>query len=172
MKKILFVLTIMFTMALSANAQFYVGGGLGLHNSKDDFSLAVSPEIGYTFQNNTGVGCIFDFGYANDVIGFGVNPYFEYDFLAVDKFTFYLHTYLRYNTSWYSGKTLEHNYGVALNPGVIWSITDHWSAAFYFGGIEYMWNQPAGTPFKNGSGDFNLGLSASVPAGVVLYYGF
>lgn len=174
MKKIFLALTLLFTMALTANAQFYAGGSLGLHANKATCELAVSPEVGYTFQNNTGVGCVFDFGYdkADKVTSFGVNPYFEYDFMTIDKFTLYVHTYLHYNTAWQSGNALEHNYGVSLHPGVIWGVTEHWSAAFYVGGIEYMWNQPAGVEFKNGTGDFNLGLSTSVPFAVALYYGF
>ena len=181
MKKILFVLTIMFTMALSANAQFYAGGSLGLHANKAGHELAISPEIGYTFQGNTGVGCVFDFAYDKDktfdlnTVGFGVNPYFEYRFLEVDKFTFYVHTYLHFNSIMtYNdfASTTEQNYGVSLHPGVIWGVTDHWSAAFYLGGIEYMWYQPAGVEFKNGSGDFNLGLATSVPFAVALYYSF
>ncbi len=183
MKKILFVLTIMFTMALSANAQFYAGGSLGLHADKNDFSLAISPEVGYTFQGNTGVGCLFDFTFKQDKasnfdkVGFGVNPYFEYRFLEIDKFTFYLHTYLHYNATMTDvpptpSQNFDHSYGVSLHPGVIWGVTDHWSAAFYLGGIEYMWYQPAGVEFKNGSGDFNLGLSTSVPFAIALYYGF
>lgn len=193
MKKILFVLTIMFTMALSANAQFYAGGSLGLHADKSDFSLAISPEVGYTFQNNTGVGCLFDFAFdkgETKSFGFGVNPYFEYDFLSIDKFTFYVHTYLHYNNFGQDiTQSLEslcypefyydviqhkpgHNYGVSLHPGVIWGVTDHWSAAFYVGGVEYMWNQPVGTAFKDGTGDFNLGFETSMPFAVALYYGF
>ena len=175
MKKILFVLTIMFTMALTANAQFYAGGSLGLHANKANYEFAFSPEIGYTFQNNTGVGCVFDFSYdkATKATGFGVNPYFEYDFLTIgDKFTFYLHTYLHYAMTTAPDMLTDHSYGVSVHPGVIWGVTDHWSAAFYVGGVEYMWTQPGGVAFKDGYGDFNLGLSASVPCGVALYYGF
>lgn len=182
MKKILFLLTVIFTMALTANAQFYAGASLGMHANKAEFNLAVSPEVGYTFQNNTGVGCVFDFSFDKDKtfnadgFGFGVNPYFEYDFCTIDKFTFYVHTYLHYNFASAEFPTPEskfdHNYGVSLHPGVIWGVTDHWSAAFYLGGVEYMWNQPAGVAFKDGTGDFNLGLSTSVPFAVALYYAF
>lgn len=193
MKKILFVLTIMFTMALSANAQFYAGGSLGLHANKTGHELAISPEIGYTFQGNTGVGCLFDFAFdkgETKSFGFGVNPYFEYRFLEVDKFTFYVHTYLHYNnfgqdiTKVFKSSedpefyyaAIQHkagyNYGVSLCPGVIWGVTDHWSAAFYVGGVEYMWNQPTGTVFKDGTGDFNLGFATNMPFAVALYYSF
>ena len=175
MKKILFSLVIMLTMVLSANAQVYVGGSLGLHANKTELTLGFAPEVGYTFQNNTGVGCVFDLSYdkTTNVTGFGVNPYFEYDFLTIDdKFTFYVHTYLHYNTAWQAGNTVEHNYGVSLHPGVIWGVTEHWSAAFYVGGVEYMWNQPVGTAFKDGTGDFNLGFETSMPFAVALYYSF
>ena len=182
MKKILISLAFLFTMVLTANAQFYAGGAIGMHANKADFSLSVSPEVGYTFQGNTGVGCLFDFTFDqdkvfdNDVFGFGVNPYFEYRFLEIGKFTFYTHTYLHYSATMTNlpidGHKFDHTYGVSLHPGVIWGVTDRWSAAFYLGGVEYMWNQPAGTEFKNGTGDFNLGLSTSVPFAIALYYGF
>lgn len=179
MKKILFTLAALFIMAFSANAQVYVGGSLGLHNDKQNFNLAFSPEVGYTFQNNTGVGCLFDFTFDKDdtkTFGFGVNPYFEYDFLSIDKFTFYIHAYLHYAFSSAAFPTpdsrFDHKYGVSLHPGVIWNVADHWNAAFYFGGIEYMWNQSAGTAFKDGAGDFNLGLATSVPFSIALYYAF
>lgn len=175
MKKILISLAFLFTMVLTANAQFYAGGSLGLHANKGNCEFTISPEVGYTFQNNTGVGCVFDFAYdkATKVTGFGVNPYFEYDFCTIsDKFTFYTHTYLHYAMASAPDMLTDYTYGVSLHPGVIWSVTDHWSAAFYLGGIEYMWNQPGGTEFKDGYGDFNLGLSTSVPFAIALYYGF
>lgn len=181
MKKILFTLAALFIMALSANAQVYVGGSLGLHNDKQDFNLAFSPEIGYTFQGNTGVGCLFEFVFDDNndtglnTTGFGVNPYFEYRFLEIDKFTFYVHTYLHYArakvyNNYVSGAASS--YGVSLHPGVIWGVTDHWSVAFYFGGVEYLWTKPDGVEFKDGSGDFNLGLATGVPASLALYYAF
>ena len=87
MKKILFSLVIMLTMVLSANAQVYVGGSLGLHANKTELTLGFAPEVGYTFQNNTGVGCVFDLSYdkTTNVTGFGVNPYFEYDSYPADQ---------------------------------------------------------------------------------------
>ena len=177
MKKILFSLVIMLTMVLSANAQVYVGGSLNMHANKNAYNLAVSPEVGYSFQGNTGVGCVFDFAYEKDGdFGFGVNPYFEYRFMEIDKFTLYLHTYLHYNNmGTYDDLNAfipGNNYGVSVHPGVIWNATDHWSAAFYVGGIEYMWNQPKGTAFKDGTGDFNLGFETSMPFAVALYYSF
>lgn len=177
MKKLLSVLAIVFALSLTANAQVYMGGSIGLHAQKNACEFALSPEVGYTFQGNTGVGCLFDFNINQDKdFGFGVNPYFEYRFLEIDKFTLYLHTYLHYNVStaeWPINESkFDHNYGVSLHPGVIWGVTDHWSVAFYLGGVEYMWNQPAGVEFKNGTGDFNFGLATSVPFALALYYGF
>lgn len=182
MKKIILSLVIMFTLALTANAQFYAGASVGAHAQKGEYSLAFSPEVGYSFQGNTGAGCLFDFGFAKDNtfdIGeftFGVNPYFEYRLLEIDKFTFYLHTYLHYNMTTLTGAPVdvnpEQNYGVSLHPGVIWGVTDHWSVAFYLGGLEYMYNQPSGVAFKDGTGEFNLGLATYMPAGLALYYGF
>lgn len=175
MKKVLFSLVIMLTMVLSANAQVYVGGSLGMHADKNAYNFAVSPEVGYSFQGNTGVGCVFDFAYEKDGdFGFGVNPYFEYRFIEIDKFTLYLHTYLHYNNMGTDINDLHiagNNYGVSLHPGVIWNATDRWSAAFYVGGVEYMWNQPNNKTYS-GTGDFKLGLSASVPFAIALYYGF
>lgn len=180
MKKILFVLAVMLTMTLTVNAQFYAGGSFQLHADKANYEFAVSPEIGYTFQSNTAVGCVFDFSYDKGLqrtLGFGVNPYFEYGFLTIgDKFIFYVHTYLHYNfvsaDFLTSESKFDHNYGISLNPGVSWGVTDHWSASFDVGGVKYMWNQPAGKAFKDGTGDFNLGFETNIPFAVALYYNF
>lgn len=172
MKKLLSLLAIVFALSLTANAQFYTGASLGMHAAKDAYNFQISPEVGYSFQGNTGVGCVFDFAYEKDSdFGFGVNPYFEYRFMEIDKFTLYLHTYLHYNNMG-SEFGPGNNYGVSMHPGVIWGVTDHWSVAFYLGGIEYMYNQPKGMTFKDGAGEFNLGLATFTPAGLALYYGF
>ena len=51
MKKLFLTLALAFAGIFAANAQVWIGGGLGAQITKENTSLTVSPEIGYAFNN-------------------------------------------------------------------------------------------------------------------------
>ena len=72
MKKLFLTLALAFAGIFAANAQVWIGGGLGAQITKENTSLTVSPEIGYAFNNQwqlaLGAGYTFDksdYGTAN-----------------------------------------------------------------------------------------------------------
>lgn len=63
MKKFLMTLVAAFAVAMSANAQVYVGGGFGI-NGVDNGNTTVTtykfiPEVGYNFNENWAAGVAF-----------------------------------------------------------------------------------------------------------------
>ena len=94
MKKGLILLFVMMA-TLTANAQFYVGGTVGVNSAKPDGGDAVTtfsimPEIGYNFSDNFAVGATLGYAkaandYMNDLCKtFTIAPYARYTFLKTD----------------------------------------------------------------------------------------
>ena len=52
MKKLFLVLVFAFAGIFTANAQVWIGGGLGGKFQKEYTQLSISPEIGYAFNNH------------------------------------------------------------------------------------------------------------------------
>lgn len=77
MKKKLFLLVSMMTLAMGVHAQFSVGGSIGFTSTKlsngaadqDGTSYQIMPEIGYQLDENTTVG--IQLGYAHGFAAFG-----------------------------------------------------------------------------------------------------
>ena len=86
MKKILMSLAVAF-IALAANAQVYVGGSVGISNSKMGDADEVTtyqflPEVGFNLDENWAIGTVIGWGKGNpvDIVEAGkVNNYFQID---------------------------------------------------------------------------------------------
>lgn len=89
MMKKLFLSMVVAMMAISANAQFYVGGGIGIGRTKIDVLGAKKvtnykfvPEVGYNFNKDFAIGVAFGWqGSSNDDKRSSVNPYARYTFI-------------------------------------------------------------------------------------------
>ena len=94
MKKLFLVLSFAFAGIFAANAQVWVGGGLGAQITDENTRLTVSPEIGYAFNNHwqiaLGAGYTFDksdYGKANML---SLEPYVRYVATTIgDKFSLF-----------------------------------------------------------------------------------
>ena len=106
MKKFLMTLVAAFAVAMSANAQVYVGGGFSI-NGVDNGNTTVTtykfiPEVGYNFNENWAAGVAFGWEGASKggTKTLEVNPYARFTFvhtkyvnLFVDGGFGYKHTY-------------------------------------------------------------------------------
>ena len=128
MKK-LFITIAFVAAAMFAQAQFFVGGNLGMGfdsnkttydgstNTTDKaFNFNINPNVGFMFAENMGAGLELNFAFdkttnpKNDVnpvenidkgTTFGVTPYFRYVFAEVDNFTFYADGKINFSTTTY-----------------------------------------------------------------------
>lgn len=98
MKKIVIVLALL-AFSLSASAQFYVGGGLGLSYSSaaETVVFKAVPEFGYSFKNMS-VGMQVGIGATQDVTQFEVTPYFRYGFAQLGPVTFFGEAFASFGT--------------------------------------------------------------------------
>ena len=136
MKKLFLTLALAFAGIFAANAQVWIGGGLGAQINKENTSLTVSPEIGYAFNNQwqlaLGAGYAFDksdYGTANVL---ALEPYVRYVATTIgDKFSLF------FDLTGDFGLIDASGWAATLRPGIAWMATDHWTAAFRFGFAGY-----------------------------------
>jgi hypothetical protein len=186
MKKILMTLVVA-AMAVSANAQMYVGGGVGLGSSKWDTDGAENvtsykfiPEIGYNFTDDMAVGIAFGWQGSNKggAKAFSMNPYFRYTFMKqgmvsvfADATVGYEHAYSNPKYNGVARKSID-TFGAGIKPGVAFNVTDKFSVVAHVGFLGWeqlkLDNYVGGTEKKNNYGfdldGNNLSLS--------LYYNF
>ena len=115
MKKI-FAIALVAMMTMTANAQVYVGGGIGFQTSSNDgnseTTIKILPEIGYSINDKFDIALTIGLSHANsngdyfegsqnfDVVGgafddvnrnaFTLNPYVRYKFAKTGDFTFFI----------------------------------------------------------------------------------
>ena len=143
MKKLVLVLAIVFAGVMSANAQVWIGGGLGADIQKNHTGISVAPEVGYMIPNSpftVALGAIYNYG---NVKGLGstntlsLQPYFRYAPITIaDKFVLFLDLTGDFNLI----DADKSAYAVMIQPGIAWMATEKWTAAFRFGKIGYSHN--------------------------------
>ena len=129
--------TIMMTLAavavaISVNAQVYVGGSLGFTSSKDDTDgakattrFSIKPEVGYNLDENWAVGMALGFtstkaGDADAVTEFEIAPYARYTFAKLDMVNFFVDGEVSYKTV----KDTYNKFGIHIKPGVAVNVND------------------------------------------------
>lgn len=137
MKKLVLTLAIVFAGIMSANAQVWVGGGIGAQVEKSFTSINVAPEIGYmlTPQFTVALGANYTFasikglGSSNELY---LEPYLRYVGGTIGK-KFSLFADLCGDFGLIDGT----GYAVMLRPGIAWQATEKFTAAFRFGFAGY-----------------------------------
>lgn len=152
MKKIVMFLAAAF-VAVSASAQVYVGGNVGIASvdNGDDSETVYSllPEVGYNFNKDWAVGVEFGWSKGNlhssenglEVDGlthtFEINPYVRYTFVhskMVDVFCDGMIGYKHYNNA-------GDAYSIGLKPGVALNLSNSVSLVAHVGFAGYQtWN--------------------------------
>lgn len=173
MKKLFLTFALVFAGIVAANAQVWVGGGLGADINKTYTKINVAPEVGYMipktpFTIAVGVGYTYNApqeGTATNELYF--QPYFRYVPCTIaDKFSLFLDLTGDFGVI----DSPKGAYAVMLQPGIAWMATEHWTAAFRFGKIGYNHNF-----YKNEDGDptegFLLGCDLASPT-IRIYYNF
>lgn len=141
MKK-LFITIAFVAAAMFAQAQFFVGGNIGLNTQSSKitveqngvsasadgpkwFGFEFNPSVGYMFNDNMGVGLDLVFVYGKETekgddytlttkgTTLGFAPYFRYVFAEVDNFKFYADAKIDYR--WRTPKATLEQDGVSLS---------------------------------------------------------
>lgn len=166
MKKLVLVLAIVFAGLTSANAQVWIGGGVGAQAEKGAFAIELAPEVGYVINNQWQLALGADYTFMN-VSGFGsynelyLEPYVRYVGGTIGK-KFSLFVDLCGDFGVVNGT----GYAVMLRPGIAWQATEKFTAAFRFGFAGYDHD------FKgSGNNGFVMNCDLAAPQ-IRLYYNF
>ena len=162
MKKF-FAIAVVAMIALTANAQTWIGGSFGFDwaKSKADGAKAntyweIAPELGYDLDETWAVAIKVGInstkkGDDDAVTGFVINPYARYKFANLDKLTFFIDGGLAYKTY---GKDRGNSFGIGVKPGLAYKVADGVSLEAKFGGLGW-------TTFSKEAGNsdiFGLGV--------------
>jgi hypothetical protein len=171
MKKLVLVLVLAFAGIFTANAQVWVGGGLGANIQKNQMNLSIAPEVGYAFNEHwqLALGAGYNFNQTKvDVLGetvtntantLALQPYVRYVATTIGKFSLFFDL-----CGDFALLDDPRGYAVTLQPGIAWMATDHWTAAFRFGKVGYDHN-------FYGTDGFLMNCDLAAPQ-IRLYYNF
>lgn len=172
MKKLFLTLALAFAGILAANAQVWVGGGLGANLQENYMNLSIAPEVGYVFNENwqLGLGTSYSFtrqltmNKQEEAITINTNelalqPYVRYVATTVGKFSLFFDLCGDFGLL-----DDARDYAVTIQPGIAWMATEHWTAAFRFGKVGYDHN-------FYGTDGFLMNCDLAAPQ-IRLYYNF
>ncbi|MDE6576907.1 MAG: porin family protein [Muribaculaceae bacterium] len=149
MKKIV-LLAMLIIASVSASAQFYVGGAVGVYREFDEnyTEFSILPEIGYNFNDSwalaaqVGYQHKYDEGWKSNL---GViNPYARWTFFHSEKNFVSLFLDGGFDLAFGNAKYRDEDssdtaivYGIGIKPGVSFNFTDHFSIEAHLGGLTY-----------------------------------
>jgi len=130
MKKVLFTVALVVATFVSANAQFYLGGSLGVEtnsNTNPKSSFSISPEIGYYINEKVDVGLDFTFLTSKSqsdakYSGWEIAPYARYSFCQLGKFEVIGKASVGFGGVDYVGLKST-NFGFNISPILAYSLT-------------------------------------------------
>ena len=135
MKKLFITLAIVFAGIMSANAQVWIGGGLGAEINDNVKKVNIAPELGYNINNQWTVALGADYTFDKDTHApnkLFLEPYVRYVGGTIGK-KFSLFCDLTGDF----GLIDADGYAVMLRPGIAWAATEQFTAAFRLGKIGY-----------------------------------
>lgn len=142
MKKLFLVLALAFAGIFTANAQVWIGGGLGANIQKNYKNLSISPEVGYAFNDHwqIALGASYNFVKGDPE---GLIPNRTNNYLSLEPYVRYVATTIGDKFSLFFDLTGDFGlidksgWAATLRPGIAWMATKHWTAAFRFGFLGY-----------------------------------
>lgn len=150
MKKILIAVFVA-AVSLSANAQVWVSGQLGVNTSKESFdghttykgnNFTIAPEIGYKLSDNIDVALQIGYAHAKSTVDdvnvisnkFMVFPYVRYTFATSGNFSFFVDGGFGYALTHYCGNDKSTNtWEIALKPGVSYALSEKFGLVAHVG---------------------------------------
>lgn len=183
MKKII-MMAVMAVAAVSANAQMWVGGNLGINTQTTKFedtelssgtNFEIAPEVGYNLNEKWAVAMAVSYAHnenctisfagksvTGNVNSFSIKPFVRYTFLKSGNFSAFCDGVLYYTT--YHAQGIENNLndsGVSLNPGIAYAVSPKVSLVAHLGklGYNHTWFDTDFGTAKMDKFDFNVSNS-------------
>lgn len=142
MKKILTLILLAF-MSMTASAQSYLGGSLGLGYDFDSKSVnfTLSPEFGYNLNSKWAVGGTLTYSYQGEqeVNIFALQPYARYTFAKVadNKLHFFCDGTVGFGLIAAKHEDTGALWQIGFRPGMSYSLNNHWSIVAHLGFLGY-----------------------------------
>lgn len=152
MKKIFMSMAAML-VALSASAQVYVGGGIGIGSAKigdgdSRMSYKFAPEIGYDFNKNWDAGLSFGWtGLEGGQHTFEIAPYARYTFMHSKLVNLFIEGTVGYGHVGGNGEDTD-VYEFGFKPGLSVNLSDHVSFITKVGFLGYQQTEVDGVKLK------------------------
>ena len=180
MKKIMMIAAMM-VAAVSANAQVYLGGSVGVATSSYDGNSttvwSILPEVGYNLNEKWALGMTIGYGESRvkvknagteKVKTFQVSPYDRYTFVKFDKINLFVDGTVGYQHENYAG-VKTNTFGLGFKPGIAVNLNDKLSFVAHAGFLGYENSKVKGDDKSTNS--FGFGINGnSLSFGV--YYNF
>jgi hypothetical protein len=169
MKRLLFTIVFIFIGIFTVHAQWYIGGSVNAAINKESQAFSIAPDVGYSFTNAPlSIACALEYGgeFSKDngyTHSLTVSPYFRYEICDIgERFSLFLDLCSDIDA-------LELSYfDIGLSPGISFDLTEHWSAEFSLGLLEYKWEKvPDDKPTHN----IEFGFKTAAPS-FGIYYSF
>ena len=174
MKKFLMTLVAAFGLAVSANAQTYVGGGFSIFGQDNGNTTVTTykfiPEIGYNFNKDWAAGIAFGWEGTNKggEKSIEVNPYARYTFLHTKFVNLFVDGGFGYKHAYNSGLDADY-WNAGLRPGVSVNLTKKLSFVSHVGFLG--WQQAKNNNLNAKVNKYGLDLDGN-NISFSLYYNF
>ena len=184
MKKLLMSLAVA-AMAITVNAQVYLGGTVGLasvghENGSDVTTFKILPEIGYNLNKSWAIGTVVGyqkgtFSMMDQTIanmdgfkGFTIAPYARYTFLHSKVVNMFIDLGFNYTAGEVDDVDVD-VVGIGLHPGIAINLNQHFAVVGKIGFFGYENINPEGD--NNNTHAFGLDLNGN-NISLGLYYNF
>lgn len=141
MKKF-FMTLVAAVVAMSMDAQVFIGGGVGFANTSDGdddvTSFKLMPEVGYTFNKDWAAGVAFGWEGFNKggVKNFSVNPYVRMNLIKGSMVSVFIDGTVGYAHTYNAGYDVD-EFSVGLKPGVAVNLNSKLSFVTHIGFVGY-----------------------------------
>ena len=169
MKKALIILAFALFSVFTAQAQIWIGGAVNASFSKETKTFSIAPDVGYCIPSTPfSIACAVEYGgtfqqdeaYSQSLT---LSPYFRYDICDLnERFSLFADLYSDFEVLEFG------SFDIGLSPGISFDLTEHWSAEFSFGLLEYDWER---IPDEKPSQTFQFFFETVAPS-FGIYYNF
>ena len=168
-KKALVTLAFALFGIFTAQAQIWIGGAVSASFNKEIKTFSIAPDVGYCIPSTPfSIACAVEYGgtFQHDETysqSLTLSPYFRYDICDLnERFSLFADLYSDFDVLDFG------SFDIGLSPGISFDLTEHWSAEFSFGLLEYNWER---IPDEKPSQTFRFSFE-TVALSFGIYYNF
>ncbi len=151
-------------MSLTASAQVYVGGEVGVwhDNDAEETTFTIAPEVGYQLDSKWALGIGLSYADMGASEALGVNPYARYSAAKFGPVTFFLDGGFELASYKYGDADAETAWNVGIKPGLKVGLSEKLDFIAHCGFLGYQDSDipeiESGFGFKLTSQDLSFGF--------------